>query len=64
MTRWFIVIYHRRTSTGWTGSLMGCEQRKQTRFQPWRGDMSIATHTRKSSSLVGERQRAEWNIII
>ena len=25
-TRWFIVIYHRRTFTGWTGSLMGCER--------------------------------------
>src|SRR5437867_5489997 len=25
MTGWFIVIYHRRTFTGWTGSLMGCE---------------------------------------
>src|ERR1035441_10535993 len=29
MTGWFIVIYHRRTSTGWTGSLMGCEQRRK-----------------------------------
>ena len=29
MTGWFIVIYHRRTFTGWTGSLMGCEQRTQ-----------------------------------
>src|SRR6266542_2996556 len=26
MTGWLIVIYHRRTFTGWTGSLMGCEQ--------------------------------------
>src|SRR6266516_7093657 len=25
MTGWFIVFYHRRTFTGWTGSLMGCE---------------------------------------
>src|SRR2546422_7199402 len=25
ITGWFIVIYHRRTFTGWTGSLMGCE---------------------------------------
>src|SRR5436189_6482066 len=25
MTGWFIVIYHRRTFTGWTGSLMGCD---------------------------------------
>ena len=32
MTRWFIVIYHRRTFTGRTGSLMGCEQsRKEKR---------------------------------
>ena len=30
MTGWFIVIYHRRTFTGWTGSLMGCEQRAQS----------------------------------
>ena len=29
MTGWFIVIYHRRTFTGWTGSLMGCELRTQ-----------------------------------
>src|SRR5213592_1377076 len=29
MTGWFIVIYHRRTFTGWTGSLMGCEQRRK-----------------------------------
>ena len=29
MTGWLIVIYHRRTFTGWTGSLMGCEQRTQ-----------------------------------
>ena len=42
MTRWFIVIYHRRTFTGRTGSLMGCEQsRKDARetflfFAPWR----------------------------
>ena len=27
MTGWLIVIYHHRTFTGWTGSLMGCEQR-------------------------------------
>ena len=26
MTGWFIVIYHRRTFTGWTGSIMGCER--------------------------------------
>jgi hypothetical protein len=26
MTGWFIVIYHRRTFTGWTDSLMGCER--------------------------------------
>src|SRR5438552_18065869 len=25
ITGWLIVIYHRRTFTGWTGSLMGCE---------------------------------------
>ena len=25
ITGWLIVIYHRRTLTGWTGSLMGCE---------------------------------------
>jgi len=25
----FIVIYHHRTFTGWTGSIMGCEQRTQ-----------------------------------
>jgi len=31
MTGWFIVIYHRRTFTGWTGSIMGCEQRTQRR---------------------------------
>jgi len=29
MTGWLIVIYHRRTFTGWTGSLMGCEQKTQ-----------------------------------
>lgn len=29
ITGWFIVFYHRRTSTGWIGSLMGCEQRTQ-----------------------------------
>src|SRR2546426_798597 len=29
MTGWFIVIYHRRTFTDWTGSRMGCEQRTQ-----------------------------------
>src|SRR5437667_5440460 len=29
MTGWLIVIYHRRTFTGWTGSLMGCEQRRK-----------------------------------
>ena len=28
MTGWLIVIYHRRTSTGWTGSLMGCTRKK------------------------------------
>ena len=27
MTEWLIVIYHCRYFTGWTGSLMGCEQR-------------------------------------
>ena len=32
MTRWFIVIYHRRTCTGRTGSLMGCEQRSQRKL--------------------------------
>ena len=26
ITGWFIVIYHHRTFTGWTGSLMGCER--------------------------------------
>jgi hypothetical protein len=26
MTGWFVVIYHRRTFTGWTGSIMGCER--------------------------------------
>ena len=31
MTGWLIVIYHRRTFTGWTGSLMGCEQRTSPR---------------------------------
>src|ERR1700745_2924384 len=25
MTRWVIVIYHHRTSTGWIVSIMGCE---------------------------------------
>src|SRR6266566_2225528 len=25
ITGWFIVIYHRRTFSGWTGSLVGCE---------------------------------------
>jgi hypothetical protein len=25
MTRWAIVIYHHRTSTGWIVSIMGCE---------------------------------------
>jgi hypothetical protein len=34
MTGWFIVIYHRRTFTGWTGSLMGCE-RVDTDFIPF-----------------------------
>src|SRR2546425_12939205 len=29
MTEWLIVIYHCRYFTGWTGSLMGCEQRTQ-----------------------------------
>src|SRR5260370_38070283 len=29
MTEWLIVTYHCRTFTGWTGSLMGCEQRTQ-----------------------------------
>lgn len=29
MTGWLIAIYHRRTCTGWTGSLMGCEQRRE-----------------------------------
>jgi hypothetical protein len=31
MTGWFIVSDHRRTFTGWTGSLMGCEQKTQRR---------------------------------
>src|SRR3989442_14456107 len=31
MTEWLIVIYHCRYFTGWTGSLMGCEQRAQRR---------------------------------
>ena len=31
LTGWFIVIYHRRTFTGWIGSLMGCEQRTQSK---------------------------------
>ena len=26
ITGWFIVIYHRRTFTGWTDGLMGCER--------------------------------------
>src|SRR6266446_8391772 len=30
MTEWLIVTYHCRTFTGWTGSLMGCEQRTQS----------------------------------
>src|SRR5260221_6367271 len=25
ISRWFIVIFHRRTHTGWTISIMGCE---------------------------------------
>src|SRR5260370_10585321 len=29
MTEWLIVTYHCRTFTGWTGSLMGCEQRRK-----------------------------------
>src|SRR6266576_7334006 len=29
MTEWFIVIYHCRIFTGRTGSLMGCEQRRE-----------------------------------
>src|SRR5260370_19261039 len=29
MTEWLIVTYHCRTFTGWTGSLMGCEQGTQ-----------------------------------
>ena len=31
MTGWFIVIYHRRTFTGWTGSLMGCKRMTRIR---------------------------------
>jgi hypothetical protein len=27
---WFIVSDHRRTFPGWTGSLMGCEQKTQS----------------------------------
>src|SRR5260370_41922424 len=37
MTEWLIVTYHCRTFTGWTGSLMGCEQRRKeakTRQKP------------------------------
>src|SRR2546425_2608059 len=30
MTEWLIVICHCRTFTGWTDSLMGCEQRTQS----------------------------------
>jgi len=37
MTTWLIVIYHRRTFTGWTGSLMGCEQKTQKAQKAQRG---------------------------
>src|SRR5207248_5759859 len=37
MTGWLIVIYHRRTFAGWTGSLMGCELSTQIGAPPASG---------------------------
>ena len=34
LTGWIIVIYHRRTSTGWTASIMGCERISAERGAP------------------------------
>src|SRR5260221_14528733 len=31
ISRWFIVIFHRRTHTGWTISIMGCEMKCATK---------------------------------
>ncbi|MGO9203031.1 MAG: hypothetical protein ACLQM8_21135 [Limisphaerales bacterium] len=38
MTGWLIVIYHRRTFTGWTVGLMGCKRMariEEIRVDPW-----------------------------
>jgi hypothetical protein len=43
MTGWLIVIYHRRTFTGWTGSLMGCEQRSPRSARSPAESFSFAT---------------------
>jgi hypothetical protein len=42
ISRWFIVIFHRRTRTGWTISIMGCETKCATK---------CATKSRKSELL-------------
>ena len=47
MTVWFIVIYHSRTCIGWTGSLMGCEQRSQGKKECWNPGMGPAWLTQK-----------------
>jgi hypothetical protein len=50
MTRWAIVIYHHRTSTGWIVSIMGCESTTRSRklhtIKQGRGIRIVAMLTR------------------
>ena len=41
MTRWFIVIYHRRILTGWTGSLVGLRNKGNEEFCRAPGQWSV-----------------------
>src|SRR6266516_5655328 len=61
ITGWLIVIYHRRTFTGWTGSLMGCEQ-MNTDEHGFKGKVcfSIAQSTSRESDAPRAHSRARF----
>jgi len=41
MTRWFIVIYHRRILTGWTGSLVGLRNGENGEESEWKSPVAL-----------------------
>jgi hypothetical protein len=54
LTGWLIVIYHRRTFTGWTASIMGCEQMDTDQKYPEPRCSMARIRSRGSGSEQGE----------